>query len=83
MREAGATEPHQLESTASRRFHLGCNCSLMSPVSAPPLPACSTRTLNKGSSGLERGCSIPRRQPPLPPNCRRESLELESGGSSN
>jgi len=24
MREAGATEPHQLESTASRRFHLGC-----------------------------------------------------------
>ena len=24
MREAGATEPHQLKSAASRRFHLGC-----------------------------------------------------------
>jgi hypothetical protein len=82
MREAGATQPHQFKSEASRRFHLGCKL-FANDASISATAASLLYPLSKGSSGLERGCSIPRRQPPLPPNCRRGSLELESGGSSN
>ena len=84
MREAGATQPHQFKSEASRRFQLGgkllANDASISAASASLLlPAAPS----KGSPGLERECSIPRRQPPLLPNRRRKSSELESGGSSN